>query len=228
MTLNGEVMHLLASEVIERLITATGSKHAAELARVLDVTSSVVANWKKRETIPYKEVYETSRKTGYSMDWILTGQGVKQTDKIQVIPEADDYCHISQYSIEASAGQGALVEAENIDQHLAFKESWLRKSVINTENLIAIYAPGDSMEPTIYSGDSLVIDKTKDTVTSDGGVYVINYDGELFVKRVQKQLDGLVAITSDNKNYRDMTIPVQDLSKLKIIGRVVWSGHPMI
>lgn len=57
---------------------------------------------------------------------------------------------------------------------------------------------------------------------------MINYDGELFVKRVQKQLDGLVAITSDNKNYRDMTIPTQDLSKLKIIGRVVWSGHPMI
>jgi len=48
------------------------------------------------------------------------------------------------------------------------------------------------------------------------------------VKRVQKQLDGLVAITSDNKNYRDMTIPLEDLSKLKIIGRVVWSGHPMI
>ncbi len=40
-------------------------------------------------------------------------------------------------------------------------------------------------------------------------------------QRVQKQLDGLVAITSDNKNYRDMTIPVRDLSKLKIIGRVV-------
>lgn len=50
---------------------------------------------------------------------------------------------------------------------------------------------------------------------------MINYDGELFVKRVQKQLDGLVAITSDNKSYRDMTIPTQDLSKLKIIGRVV-------
>lgn len=36
-----------------------------------------------------------------------------------------------------------------------------------------------------------VFDKTKDTVTSDDGVYVINYDGELFVKQVQKQLDGL-------------------------------------
>jgi phage repressor protein C with HTH and peptisase S24 domain len=221
-------MELSATEIVERLIEAFDAKNAAEMARKIGTSSAIVTAWRKRNTIPYKEVYEASRTTGYSMDWILTGQGVQQTDKIQVIPEADDYCHISQYSIEASAGQGALVEAENIDQHLAFKESWLRKSGINPANLIAIYARGDSMEPTIFSGDSLVIDKTKDTVTSDGGVYVINYDGELFVKRVQKQLDGLVAITSDNKNYRDMTIPTQDLSKLKIIGRVVWSGHPMI
>lgn len=57
---------------------------------------------------------------------------------------------------------------------------------------------------------------------------MINYDGELFVKRVQKQLDGLVAINSDNKNYQSMTIPLEGLSKLKIIGCVVWSGHPMI
>ncbi|WP_339718548.1 helix-turn-helix transcriptional regulator [Marinomonas primoryensis] len=221
-------MELNAIEIVDRLITAFDAKNAAEMGRKIGSTSAIIAAWKRRNTIPYKEVYEASRITGFSMDWILTGQGIQQTDKIQVVQEDSDYCHISQYSIEASAGQGALVEAENIDQHLAFKESWLRKSGINPANLIAIYARGDSMEPTIFSGDSLVIDKTKDTVTSDGGVYVINYDGELFVKRVQKQLDGLVAITSDNKNYRDMTIPTQDLSKLKIIGRVVWSGHPMI
>ena len=221
-------MEISSLEIIERLKTCYSIKSDTDLNKAANLSNGTVTGWKKRNTIPYKEIYEASRATGYSMDWILTGQGIPQTDKIQVIPEADDYCHISQYSIEASAGQGALVEAENIDQHLAFKESWLRKSGINPANLIAIYARGDSMEPTIFSGDSLVIDKTKDTVTSDGGVYVINYDGELFVKRVQKQLDGLVAITSDNKNYRDMTIPVQDLSKLKIIGRVVWSGHPMI
>jgi phage repressor protein C with HTH and peptisase S24 domain len=120
------------------------------------------------------EAFGASKASGYSLDWILTGKGEPQTDKIQVMPEDDGHWHISQYSIEASAGQGALVEAETIDQHLTFKESWLRKSGINPSNLIAIYACGDSMKPTIYSGDSLLIDKARDTVTSDGGVYVIN------------------------------------------------------
>ncbi|SBS36061.1 hypothetical protein MAQ5080_03346 [Marinomonas aquimarina] len=53
-------------------------------------------------------------------------------------------------------------------------------------------------------------------MTNDGGIYAINYDGELFVKRVQKQLNGTVVIAST------------DLNTIKIIGRVIWSGHLMI
>ncbi len=84
------------------------------------------------------------------------------------------------------------------------------------------------MEPTIVSGDSLVIDKSINSVSSDGGIYVISYDGELYVKRVQKLLDGQVSVTSDNTNYRDITIPKSDLVNLKVIGRVVWYGRPLV
>ncbi|WP_082856573.1 S24 family peptidase [Marinomonas atlantica] len=215
-------------EVIERMIEAAGVKNSAELARLFNTSSSTVTNWKKRDTIPYKEVYELSRQCGVSMDWILTGQGDQQEERIQIAPKEDDYFHLPHYSVEASAGHGSLIEAENIDQHLAFRESWVQRLGLKSENLIAIYARGDSMEPTVFSGDTLVIDKSMNTVTSDGGIYVINYDGELFVKRVQKQLNGTVAITSDNKNYGDIVIASADLNTLKIIGRVIWSGHPMI
>lgn len=221
-------MSTTSAEVIERMIIASGTKHASELAKHLEVTSSVIANWKKRDTIPYKEVYEVSRRYGFSMDWILTGEGDPQEQRIQIAPKSDGYVHLPHYSVEASAGHGSLIEAENIDQHLAFRESWVQRLGLKSENLIAIYARGDSMEPTVFSGDTLVIDKSMNTVTSDGGIYVINYDGELFVKRVQKQLNGTVAITSDNKNYGDIVIASADLNTLKIIGRVIWSGHPMI
>ena len=221
-------MEIDAVKIIERMLIATDCKNPAELARLLQTGPATVANWKKRNMAPYKEIYNISRQFGYSMDWILTGKGESKEGKIQVVSEDEGYFHVPQYSIEASAGQGTLIEAETIDQHLSFKESWLRRSGINPTDLIAMYARGDSMEPTIYSGDSLVIDKTMNSVTSDGGIYVINYDGELFVKRVQKQLNGTVAITSDNKNYGDIVIPSSDLNTLRIIGRVVWSGHPMI
>lgn len=221
-------MELNAVDIVERLIIAFNAKNAADMARQMGTTSAIVTAWKKRNTIPYKEIYETSRATGYSMDWLLTGAGEPTEQRIQIAPKDDDFFHLPHYSVEASAGHGSLIEAENIDQHLAFRESWVKRLGLKPDNLIAIYARGDSMEPTIFSGDTLVIDKSMNAVTSDGGIYVINYDGELFVKRVQKQLNGTVAITSDNKNYGDIVIASADLNTLKIIGRVIWSGHPMI
>ncbi len=215
-------------EVIERMIEAAGLKNSSELARHFETSPSTIANWKKRDTIPYKEVYEISRQFGVSMDWILNGVGDPKEKSIQLAPKESEFFQLPHYSVEASAGNGSLIEAENIDQHLAFRQSWVKRLGLKSENLIAIYARGDSMEPTIFSGDTLVIDKSMNTVTSDGGIYVINYDGELFVKRVQKQLNGTVAITSDNKNYGDIVIASADLNTLKIIGRVIWSGHPMI
>jgi phage repressor protein C with HTH and peptisase S24 domain len=221
-------MELNVSEIIERLNVACGAKNTAEMARKLGINSSYTSGWKKRDFVPYKEVYEISRKYGYSMDWILTGEGDPKEQAIQLPAKATDYIHIPQFSIEASAGHGALVEAESIDQHLAFSAEWLAKQGIGIKDLIALYARGDSMEPTIISGDSLVIDKSIDAISSDGGIYVISYDGELYVKRVQKMLDGKVSVTSDNANYSNISIDKSELVNLKVIGRVVWYGRPLI
>lgn len=221
-------MELVSTEIIERLITACGVKNSAELARLLGHSSGVVTSWKQRNTIPYKDVYEVSRNHGYSMDWILTGEGDPKEQAIQLPAKVTDYVQVPQFSIEASAGHGALVEAESIDQHLAFSAEWLAKQGIGIKDLIALYARGDSMEPTIISGDSLVIDKSIDAISSDGGIYVISYDGELYVKRVQKMLDGKVSVTSDNANYSNISIDKSELVNLKVIGRVVWYGRPLI
>lgn len=221
-------MELNSLEIIERLIVACGARNAAEMARILGHSSGVVTGWKKRNTIPYKEAYEVSRSNGYSIDWILTGEGDPKEQSIQLPPKEDDFIHIPHFSIEASAGSGALIESEHVDQHLAFNADWLNKVGINKMDLMAIYARGDSMEPTIVSGDSLVIDNSVNHISSDGGIYVINYDNELYVKRVQKMLDGQVSVTSDNSNYRDITIPKSELVNLKVIGRVVWYGRPLI
>jgi len=214
--------------IIDRLNTACGAKSTAEMARKLGLNSSYTSGWKKRNYVPFKEVYEVSREYGYSMDWILSGEGDPKEQSIQLPAKEDDFIHIPHFSIEASAGSGALIESEHVDQHLAFNADWLNKVGINKMDLMAIYARGDSMEPTIVSGDSLVIDNSINHISSDGGIYVINYDNELYVKRVQKMLDGQVSVTSDNSNYRDITIPKSELVNLKVIGRVVWYGRPLI
>ena len=121
------------------------------------------------------------------MDWILTGIGDPKEKSIQLAPKEDGYFHLPHYSVEASAGNGSLIEAENIDQHLAFRESWVKRLGLKPENLIAIYARGDSMEPTIFSGDTLVIDKSMNTVTSDGRTLFGHNDAHWY----EMKLDGV-------------------------------------
>lgn len=45
---------------------------------------------------------------------------------------------------------------------------------------------------------------------------------------LKQDLTSSQAITSDNKYYGDIVIPSSDLNTLRIIGRVVWSRHPIM
>jgi hypothetical protein len=49
-------MELSATEIVERLIEAFDAKNAAEMARKIGTSSAIVTAWRKRNTIPYKEV----------------------------------------------------------------------------------------------------------------------------------------------------------------------------
>ena len=53
---------------------------------------------------------------------------------------------------------------------------------------------------------------------SRGGVFTINTEHGLFIKRIQKRIDGKIDIISDNRDY-----PVQSAhpEEIEIIGRVV-------
>lgn len=209
-----------AEAVVERLKDVYEVKTNKDLSLVLGLSLNAAHNWKSRDVIPYKEIVQAHTEKGVSIQWLLTGKG----DKVESGNSAQNYS-VPQYAIQASAGGGSLVEAEKIEQHLSLSRDWLTREGINSKDLIGIYARGDSMEPTISSGDSLLIDREDNVVGSDGGIYVINYEGELFVKRVQKLLDGRIAVTSDNKHHMSIEISKHDLDRLTIIGRVVWFGR---
>ena len=60
---------------------------------------------------------------------------------------------------------------------------------------------------------------TKKDISKDG-VYAFTTNHGLFVKRIQKRVDGLLDIISDNKDY-----PLQVLNKneLNVLGKVISS-----
>lgn len=93
------------------------------------------------------------------------------------------------------------------------------------EALQLVHAYGDSMGDTLHSGDFAIVD-TDYTVADIDGVYVLQANGQLFIKRVTRRIDGAHVITSDNPNVR--TVDVLDgTHPVRICGRVVfgWNGR---
>lgn len=125
----------------------------------------------------------------------------------------------------ASAGSG-IINYDETPIVMSFDINFLRvflKITGSLNNLHIINAKGDSMEPTINGGELLYINpyENEQSVIS-GCIYVINYDGDIFVKRVDKNpVTKSLTLISDNPKYEPIKIEATDLKNCKIIGRVV-------
>lgn len=138
-----------------------------------------------------------------------------------------DQIKIPQYDLAASAGTGRSVPDEGLVAHLVFSKRWLDHHVgVPINCLSAIEASGDSMAPEIDDGDTLLVDNSETSVSTDG-IYVIRLDDELLVKRLQRLVDGGLAIKSTNDHYDDYTLSQDQARGLRIVGRVRWHGRKM-
>lgn len=132
---------------------------------------------------------------------------------------------VPRLEVEASAGAGAIVAAEDVAEMLAFSAAWLRERHISPRAARILTARGDSMEPTIRDGDLLIVD-TAIEMAVDNGIYVLAYGGVLLVKRLFMLRNGGLVIASDNKDAaRDEEIPPHEVPEVHIAGRVMWYGR---
>ena len=127
--------------------------------------------------------------------------------------------------VRAAAGSGQLTEGEAPEPYFAFEPDWLRRlTASRTEDLSIIKVDGDSMAPTLVSGDDILVDEGDGAERLRDGIYVLRIDGALVVKRVALHPMGRKAtIQSDNPAYADW--PDMALGDIDIIGRVIWSGR---
>lgn len=119
-----------------------------------------------------------------------------------------------------SAGNGQyLPDNDSVDEYISVPNH-LRKF---GKSLAASKVRGDSMEPTLFDGDTIICDMNGYDGTD--GIYTIHYKGNGFVKRLQSTGDG-VKIISDNPRYEPMFANAEDDS-FKVIGKVRSVMHNM-
>lgn len=141
------------------------------------------------------------------------------------VPEMADFVVVPKYDIRTPAPDGSVIHNEAIVDHLAFKRDWIRQSLgIEPSHLALIDIRSDAMAPTINGGDLLLLD-TQPGPTKGEGVYVIDSQGSLLVRRIHIRLSGQVEVIADNPLYGRESIPGDEWARLVLVGRVVWHGQ---
>ncbi|ADU65711.1 helix-turn-helix domain-containing protein [Desulfurispirillum indicum] len=206
------------SKVWERIQRVTGWKTQAELASALDIRQASVSGAKQRGSMPLEWIYTIARKYNTSMDWLLNGEDVSPGFSGE---NSQQHISLPKYSVVHAQSPEKCDASKLQASHLTFCQDWLQTMGLDKEALILVEVCGDSMEPTIYAGDILLVDQRFQKVGNDG-IYILRLHGELVVKRVQRLIDGSLRIMSDNKAYMDQTISAELSEQVCVVGFVVW------
>jgi phage repressor protein C with HTH and peptisase S24 domain len=227
----------------ERLKLWRAYKHLKqdEACALLGIPFSTYQKYEMNNRSPGADAIEIFIRAGINANWLLTGEGemllsdaqgaaaqpaahhlnLKAQDK-QI--DASEFELVPYLDIEASAGNGSLIDLELQTSQMAFRRDWLIQRGLQANKCTLIKARGDSMEQTIHDGDLLLVDRRIDSIKDDA-IYIIESDNHLVVKRVQQALDGSLIILSDNPRYEKQVISPERAKEVKIIGRVRWYGH---
>lgn len=227
----------------ERLLSAARElkpgviANKSDLAKYLNESPQSITNWQTRG-IPKSKLLSVARAIGISAEWLETGVGEMvpmlatlgpaiQTPLRPVVVVDNDNEALSgmiavpRYTVKASAGHGEpVLEIDTEGQPNYCRSGWALRNGYKPEGLFSIVAAGDSMEPTIPNGASLIVHRQQEIVS--GKVHVICRGNECYVKRLYKQMDGSVLVRSDNQQaYKDAIVQAEDPDVLHVVGLVV-------
>lgn len=198
--------------------------------RLGEWSARTVSNWEAGRTTPTADFFADVEVLGLDVNYIITGRrAAAPLTGPAAAPVGDsDTIRIPLFSATGSMGKGNdLITEDVLMGDIAVSRHWLALNVPRSrpEALQIVHAYGDSMLGTLNSGDFAIVD-TDCQVADIDGVYVLQANGQLFIKRVTRRMDGAHVITSDNPSVR--TVDVLDGSHpVRICGRVVygWNGR---
>lgn len=154
-----------------------------------------------------------------NIGWLHTGKGERD-----LLSDPDQWAEITRWKQPLAAGDGSQPEDYAETGGLKFKRSSLQRKGLHPDKLAVLHASGDSMSPRIQDGDALLLDLS-DTLPLDDHIYALQYDGQLYVKRLRRfgQQWFLVSDNPHDPKWRDPQ-PVDTRHDFQIIGRVRWIG----
>jgi phage repressor protein C with HTH and peptisase S24 domain len=121
--------------------------------------------------------------------------------------------------VKPAAGIGAEVFGEEVVGYVPFRRDWLTRHGIDPAHADVVQVIGDSMEPTLPDGCSVLVDRIRRELQPKR-IYVLRNEDGLVVKRADRNRDGWWVI-SDNPAW----LPVVLTEDTDIVGEVRWAAR---
>lgn len=198
-----------------------------DVADGVGVAQNAVAKIESGKTKHPRNIEGYADFLGVTSQWLLFGSNPNPTNAVQ--DESPSHIQHSKFVkipiLEASlaAGAGSYATDDVITEYMEIGRNRLEKYQVSENSVTIVPIRGDSMEPTLMSGDLLLINTAAHKPIS-GKIFAFDFDGDLRIKRFNKRLDGSWLISSDNddKNlYRDETVSAHNINQLRVIGQAV-------
>lgn len=222
------------AERFRELATDKGM-NVKEFCAEIGVSYRTVQNYLAEKSTPNGTVLAALvEKTGVSPNWLLLGvtpkyvselEGSDGKENLTDATSRAEFIPIPRFSVDASAGDGALVDEETQTGFYAFNRAWIERRKLSPDQLAVISVRGDSMEPRLTEGDLILVDQAQREI-ADGVTYVVRLGNDLLVKYVQRISPDAVSLLSENRRYPPREVSLATIGDdTAIVGRVVASMH---
>jgi len=213
-------------ELIKKVRNDAGLKQE-EFAKSLSVTTNTINRYEKGHRLPDSD-FLTRLVNIYNCDpaWLLTGEGEMEGQPAAPERPRHLYCEegfvaVPYMSGEISAG-GGLIPDNTVEMRIAFRREWIERKG-DPKNMSLIRVTGDSMEPTLQSGDLILVDHSRHHIDPQGGLYALSMDDTIMIKRMQINYKlNTVKVISDNDRYDSFETATDEI---RINGKVIWFGR---
>lgn len=136
-------------------------------------------------------------------------------------PDDPSITQIRKVKLKVQAGlTGFQTEPEDHDGDTqGVPTSWILQEGLRKDALLSTIVRGDSMEPNLHDGDTIIVN-TADKNLVSGLVYVVNYEGEAIVKRMLRDAGRwwLISDNADQKKYHRQLCQGEECI---VIGKVI-------
>lgn len=221
-----------------RIVRQLSRLSQEKFGEVLGTSRGAVGNWELGKGIKHENLVQIADKFNVSLDWLSRNEG-KPPAMVRLGHTDPDYeprpeSGILEIDVRAGLGGGGTMDGREVrhdgdhadpvkPEAWRFPARFMREEIRAPESrVIILETEGDSMAPTILSGDRVIVD-TGHKLPSPDGIYAVrDRYGSIVVKRLQVLRKGdppVIRIISDNKAHDAEDVGADEIH---IVGRVLW------